>query len=70
MSPFKIKLLISKIYCIRVTEGAMSTKLQITTTHTYDSEECAAAYAEEPSSLIDDKVLCAGRPGLDSCRVI
>ncbi|XP_026805755.1 uncharacterized protein LOC113548864 [Rhopalosiphum maidis] len=34
------------------------------------SDECAKAYSDEPSAIIDNRVLCAGFPegGKDSCR--
>lgn len=52
------------------TGGAASTKLQVASIRIKDHEKCAQAYTSQKNSRIDEKVLCAGEQGVDTCQVL
>lgn len=35
-----------------------------------DHEKCVKAYKDQKNSRIDEKVLCAGEQGVDTCQVL
>lgn len=50
--------------------GTSFNKLQDTSIIAVDTSKCEQQYEDEKSVIIDEKVICAGEPGKDSCQVL
>lgn len=53
-----------------ITEGPSTTRLQHATISVVNTSECTRMYSQQRSpTIIDQRVLCAGKPGVDTCQV-